>query len=223
MRRSDWVKYLIGAAVLFFCLTNVYRSTTRHDVTSQTPDQRHDNGQHSWLRFGSSASGYSGWDDFWLQVWHPYKDYIAKLRRIRIARAEDYREYNVTVNDVTYQVPLWQRRLNVEVSSRNATESKFEADVNGFEREYYFLAELLQVRIYDEDKARWSIKELKQWMHYLFLAGVEHIYLCDHFMHEHEKLDGHLKRYIDAGLVTYLPRGSVKEPMTAQTQCYQVG
>jgi len=80
---------------------------------------------------------------------------------------------------------------------------------------------VVQVRIYSADKARWSVKELKQWLHYMFLAGVEHVYLCDHFMFDHERLEKSLLKYIDLRLLTYLPRGSVRDPMTAQIQCYQ--
>ena len=54
---------------------------------------------------------------------------------------------------------------------------------------------------------------LKQWMHYMFYAGVEHIYLCDHYEFEHEKLDTPLKQYIQLGLVTYLPWGKIRDAM----------
>ena len=69
----------------------------------------------------------------------------------------------------------------------------------------HFLSAVLRVRLYKEDKARWTLPELKQWMHYQFLAGTEHIYLCNHFLHESEILTEPLKRYIELGLVTYLP------------------
>ncbi|ELT88661.1 hypothetical protein CAPTEDRAFT_220214 [Capitella teleta] len=102
--------------------------------------------------------------------------------------------------------PLWQRRVQNGELGGNGT---------------YFLAELLQVRIYAEDKAKWTLKELKQWMHYIFLAGVQHIYLCDHYKYEHERLDVPLSRYINLGLVTYYPWSSTRHPMTAQIRCYQ--
>lgn len=117
-------------------------------------------------------------------------------------------------------VPLWQRRL--WANPRNMTES--EGDDEDTEEEdtgLFFLTELLQVRIYAEDKAHWSVNELKQWMHYLFLAGVQHIYLCDHFAFDHERLDSALERYVRLGLVTYQAWGKVRDPMAAQIRCYQ--
>jgi len=82
------------------------------------------------------------------------------------------------------------------------------------------------VRIYDEDEARWTVRELKQWLHYMLLAGVEHFYVCDHYASESERLDGELSRYIDAGLVTYMPWGKNSaagsgSPLRAQIRCYQ--
>jgi len=82
------------------------------------------------------------------------------------------------------------------------------------------------VRIYSADEARWTTKELKQWLHYMLLAGVEHFYVCDHFANSSERLDGVLSRYIDAGLVTYMPwdQRSVEGgggAMKAQIRCYQ--
>lgn len=106
--------------------------------------------------------------------------------------------------------PLWQQRLKDRIAKGHTAG-------NGS----FFLAELLQVRIYEDDKAKWTLKELKQWMHYIFLAGVQHIYLCDHYKYEHEKLDVPLKRYTDAGLVTYYAWSSIRHPMTAQVRCYQ--
>jgi len=90
-----------------------------------------------------------------------------------------------------------------------------------------FLIQLsLQVRIYNEDEARWTVRELKQWIHYMLLAGVEHFYVCDHYANESERLDNALRRYIDLGLVTYMPwgqssRSSHGSPLRAQIHCYQ--
>jgi len=84
-----------------------------------------------------------------------------------------------------------------------------------------------QVRIYSGDEARWTVKELKQWLHYMLLAGVEHFYVCDHFASDSERLDGALKRYIDAGLLTYIAwdqrsaAAGAGDALTAQTRCYQ--
>ncbi len=88
----------------------------------------------------------------------------------------------------------------------------------------YCLTEVLQVRIYEEDKANWTLRELKQWMHYLFLNGVQHIYLCDHYASDEERLESHVVEYISRGLVTYIPWGPKENissnPLDAQIQCY---
>ncbi len=117
-------------------------------------------------------------------------------------------------------VPFWQRRLQQFGTLGHFHGNKSVEDKNGSVI-HYNLVELLQCRIYEEDKAKWTIRELKQWMHYMFLSGVEHILLCDHYKFDHERLDIPLKRYIDAGLVTYFPWSNIRHPMTAQVQCYQ--
>lgn len=85
---------------------------------------------------------------------------------------------------------------------------------------------MMQVRIYSEDEARWTVRELKQWLHYMLLAGVEHFYVCDHFANASERLDSALSRYLDVGLVTYMDwdqrsAAGAGSPLTAQTRCYQ--
>ncbi len=77
-------------------------------------------------------------------------------------------------------VPEWQRKLRL-----NKT-----LTVNGT----HYLSEALQVRIYSDDKAKWTLTELKQWMHYLFWAGVTHIFLCDHYKYDSERLETNLTR-----------------------------
>ncbi len=85
----------------------------------------------------------------------------------------------------------------------------------------YFLTEILMVRIYEQDKAKWTIKELKQWLHYMLFAGIEHFYLCDHFENPKESVAKDLKRYIDLNLITYIPFSQPRRAMSAQVQCYQ--
>ena len=53
----------------------------------------------------------------------------------------------------------------------------------------------------------------------MFYAGVEHIYLCDHHASNQEKLDTHLKQYIDLGLVTYISWGKIKFPRKVGVSC----
>ncbi len=85
----------------------------------------------------------------------------------------------------------------------------------------YFLTVALMVRIYEKDKAKWTIKELKQWLHYLFYAGVEHIYMCDHFLHPEEQLESKLHGYISAKLLTYIPWNNEQNSWASQKKCYQ--
>ena len=120
---------------------------------------------------------------------------------------------NVTykvVNGTKRFVPIWQRRLEAC--------DQLGRSVNGTWQ--FFLTEVLQVRIYENDKAKWSIRELKQWIHFILLAGVEHIFLCDHYMYDSERLDVPLKRYIDLGLITYFPWSAIRNAMQAQVRCY---
>ena len=101
-------------------------------------------------------------------------------------------------------IPKWQQNLHDNVKTQN-----------------YFLAAAFIVRIYETDKARWTIKELKQWFHYMFYAGVEHIYLCDHFRQESEILKEKLKRYIDHDLITYIPWDVGTHTLPKKVSCYQ--
>ena len=89
----------------------------------------------------------------------------------------------------------------------------------------YYLSEILMVRIYKHDKAKWTIRELKQWMHYLFFAGIEHIYLCDHYVLSDERLEPLLSKYIDKGLLTYIDwpwnaSANLGRIMAHQVHCY---
>ncbi len=84
----------------------------------------------------------------------------------------------------------------------------------------YFLVQVLLVRIYTHDKAKWTVRELKQWIHYMFYAGVEHIFLCDHYENKNEVLQEHLHNYTDKNLITYIPFPNPKNTLPAQAQCY---
>ena len=112
--------------------------------------------------------------------------------------------YNL--HDSNEHLPNWQQNLKPNLHDRP---------------QKYQLAEVLQVRIYSEDRAQWSLAELKQWMHYMFWGGVEHIYLCDHYKYEYEMLNRPLQLYIDLGLLTYIPKHLPRKAMSAQVECYQ--
>ncbi len=104
-----------------------------------------------------------------------------------------------------YTAPKWMRKLR---DRKNITGK-------------YFLTEILKVRIYEHDKAKWTIKELKQWLHYMFWAGVEHVYLCDHYENQTESVDKQLRKYIDLNLITYVPFSEPRIPIKAQVKCYE--
>ena len=103
-------------------------------------------------------------------------------------------------------IPLWQEKL---------------IKCKGIKKTKFFLTSALQVRIYKADKAKWTIKELKQWLHYMFWAGIEHVYICDHALFPSERLYKPLWQYIKARLVTYIGWNHTRIAMTAQVTCYQ--
>ena len=89
----------------------------------------------------------------------------------------------------------------------------------------FFLTEILMVRIYKHDLAKWTTRELKQWLHFLFYAGVEHVYVCDHFIHQNESLKSILSKYTEKGLLTYIAwpwNASINggDIMKHQVNCY---
>ncbi|CAC5414185.1 unnamed protein product [Mytilus coruscus] len=60
-------------------------------------------------------------------------------------------------------------------------------DLHG-SKPHFYLAAVILVRIYDTDKAKWTKVELRQWIDYMLYAGVERIYLYDHFKVKSESL-----------------------------------
>ena len=112
-------------------------------------------------------------------------------------------------------VPNWQRRLRK----------------SGIQSGPFFLTAVVRVRLYKEDKAKWTVAEFKQWMHYQFWAGVEHIYVCNHFLNESERIEKPLEKYVELGLVTILawnepialPSSKTYDEDNAENQnaCYQ--
>ena len=119
----------------------------------------------------------------------------------------DHRTRRVDSNRTDSRSRYYQSALN-----RNIYSSSVKPTKNSFEtlkRIYagskkFFLTEVIMVRIYRNDLAKWTIRELKQWMHYMFYAGVEHVYLCDHFIYHHERLKSSLSKYVEKGFLTYI-------------------
>lgn len=68
----------------------------------------------------------------------------------------------------------------------------------------YFLTAVLLVRIYYEDLAGLSSREMFQWLHYLKYAGIEHLYVYDAYILRNESQSHALAPYIQEGFVTYV-------------------
>ncbi len=114
-------------------------------------------------------------------------------------------------------IPAWQAKLR-------HSHSLGYTDPDGNVTEYC-LTVIAMVRIYPGDPAAWSVCELKQWLHYLYLAGVEHVYLCDHYAADAERLGQRLDHYTSQGVVTYIPWGvsenRSQHSVKARDDCYR--
>ena len=118
------------------------------------------------------------------------------------------------------------RNIKIYSSTLKSTSDFFETFKRIYISKRFFLTEIIMVRIYENDLAKWTIRELKQWLHYMFYAGVEHVYLCDHFIYHHERLKSSLSKYIEKGLLTYIewPWNASKhggDIMKHQINCYK--
>ena len=124
---------------------------------------------------------------------------------------------SVLINDTSRKLehphlPLWQQELAYRVL-RNKTKTQDPR---------FYLSTVIRVRIYEKDPANWTVKELKQWLHFQFLSGVDHVYLCDNYKYANESLRTHLRRYISVGLVSYFHWSYHDEhSYTVQVKCYQ--
>ena len=68
----------------------------------------------------------------------------------------------------------------------------------------YFLSAVLLVRIYSNDLAKLSTRELMQWLYYLKYAGFEHVYVYDAYVFNKESQKNALDFLIKEGFVTYV-------------------
>ena len=68
----------------------------------------------------------------------------------------------------------------------------------------YFLTAVVLLRIYKDDKAKLTTRELKQWLQYMKYIGVEHVYLYDAFYNEEEAQAKYLDVYLRENYVTYI-------------------
>ena len=72
---------------------------------------------------------------------------------------------------------------------------------------------VIVVRIYSDDKARWTRYELSQWVRYMEFAGVDSIYLYDCHMTDHESLKQWALNY---PTIVYTDWGKYNHPYTLQ-------
>ena len=91
-------------------------------------------------------------------------------------------------------VPKWQQNLGIRKPT-NGTK--------------FYITSIVRVRLYADDPARWTPREFLQWLHYQFWAGAEHVYVCNHFLNDNEKLEPFLAKYIKHGLVTLYPWSNI--------------
>lgn len=70
-------------------------------------------------------------------------------------------------------------------------------------QDVYFLAAVILVRIYKEDKPKWTTVDLKQWIRYMQYAGIEHIYLYDNYKYSHESLESWCASHFSRAELTY--------------------
>lgn len=90
-------------------------------------------------------------------------------------------------------------------------------------KSHYFLTAVVLLRIYKEDKANLTTRELKQWLEYMRYIGVEHVYLYDAFVSEDEAQMNEVKMFLQDNYVTYID-WHVHNPYTisgTQVSAYQ--
>ena len=88
---------------------------------------------------------------------------------------------------------------------------------------HYFLSAVVLLRIYKEDKAKLTTRELKQWLEYMRYSGVEHVYLYDAFVNEDEAQMSEIKLFLRDNYITYID-WHVHNPYTisgTQVSAYQ--
>ena len=90
-------------------------------------------------------------------------------------------------------------------------------------KSHYFLTAVILLRIYKDDKANLTTRELKQWLEYMRYIGVEHVYLYDAFVTEDEAQMNEVKLFLQDNYVTYVD-WHVHNPYTisgTQVSAYQ--
>ena len=79
----------------------------------------------------------------------------------------------------------------------------------------YLLTAVLLVRIYRDDLAKLSSREMTQWFQYLRYAGFQHIYVYDAYVKPTESQRDVMKPFVQSGFATYID-WSIHNPYTIQ-------
>ena len=126
--------------------------------------------------------------------------------------------------------PMNYDRRNVIATIASAKKEELEIGmtpdcrwVNRTTPKSYFLTAVVLLRIYKEDKANLTTRELKQWLEYVRYIGVEHVYLYDAFVTDDEAQRNEVKMFLQDGYVTYVD-WHVHNPYTisgTQVSAYQ--
>lgn len=101
--------------------------------------------------------------------------------------------------------------------SVGATTTRINSSPKNHTRKPYLVAAVIVVRIYEEDKAKLTRKELHQWIQYMKYAGVEHIYLYDNYKYPTETIRGWYERTFHPSFITYI-NWSMYHPFSWKTQ-----
>ena len=105
---------------------------------------------------------------------------------LQVARkTTDRRKKNATITTKEINCPRW---CHLKQSSSKA----------------FFLTAVLLVRIYFNDLAKLTTREMRQWLYYLRYAGFEHVYIYDAYVLKNESQALALKSLVDEGFVTYV-------------------
>lgn len=121
-------------------------------------------------------------------------------------RVKDTRHGHYIVDNMVEEffIPSLHRGHNDVFQNRNVSKESCEWVSQRAPKPPYFLTAVLLVRIYVDDKANLTTKELKEWLLYLRYAGVEHVYVYDAWVYETESQLSRLKRFHEDGYITYV-------------------
>lgn len=151
-------------------------------------------------------------DNFYVEQW--------ELHESRI-----HRNLKKTEGDgVVYDVELHRAKELVSEADNSSKEMCLEW-VRRSPATPYFLSAVVNVRIYEEDKAKLTTRELKAWIQYLRYAGVEHVYLYDAWLYKNESQLNALQIFMEEGYITYTdwhthnPYNTKKTTIAAYQDC----